>query len=86
MAKTENQKLKTLYVAKYFLDHSDENHPAVTKDIVDYLKDEYGIWVCPNGGKLKDTVFRVGHIGALTTEDNSTLISALQDLQRRSII
>ena len=39
MAKTENQKLKTLYVAKYFLDHSDENHPAVTKDIVDYLKD-----------------------------------------------
>jgi len=43
MAKTENQKLKTLYVAKYFLDHSDENHPAVTKDIVDYLKDEYGI-------------------------------------------
>ena len=39
----ENQKLKTLYVAKYFLDHSDENHPAVTKDIVDYLKDEYGI-------------------------------------------
>lgn len=43
MSKSENQKLKTLYVAKYFLDHSDENHPAVTKDIVDYLKDEYGI-------------------------------------------
>ena len=43
MARLENQKLKTLYVAKYFLDHSDENHPAVTKDIVDYLKDEYGI-------------------------------------------
>ena len=63
-------------------------HPltASANDIFNILKDEYGIWVCPNGGKLKDTVFRVGHIGALTTEDNSTLISALQDLQRRSII
>jgi aspartate aminotransferase-like enzyme len=30
------------------------------------LKDEYGIWVCPNGGEMKDTVFRVGHIGCLT--------------------
>lgn len=63
-------------------------HPltASANDIFNILKDEYGIWVCPNGGKLKDTVFRVGHIGALTTEDNTTLISALQDLQRRSII
>lgn len=44
MPKSENQKLKTMYVAKYFLEYSDENH-AVTakKDICDYLEDEYGI-------------------------------------------
>ena len=26
------------------------------------LKDEYGIWICPNGGEMKNTIFRVGHI------------------------
>ena len=40
MAKSENQKLKTLYVAKYFLENSDENHPVTAGDIVDYLKNE----------------------------------------------
>lgn len=54
--------------------------------IFEILKDEYGIWVCPNGGALKDSVFRVGHIGALTVEDNNTLISALKSLQERAII
>ena len=50
------------------------------------LKDEYGIWVCPNGGDMKDTIFRVGHIGALTKEDNTTLVNAFRDLQKRKII
>ena len=50
------------------------------------LKDEYQIWVCPNGGEMKDKVFRVGHIGALTIDDNSVLIDALYDLKRRNII
>lgn len=50
------------------------------------LKDEYGIWICPNGGELKNTVFRVGHIGALTHEDNTTLIEALKDLQKRGLL
>lgn len=63
-------------------------HPlnANAYDIFLKLKDEYGIWVCPNGGDMKDTVFRVGHIGALTHEDNSTLINALKDLQRRGLL
>ena len=43
MAKSENQKLKTLYVAKYFLENSDENHPVTAGDITDYLKNEYGL-------------------------------------------
>lgn len=50
------------------------------------LKDEYGIWVCPNGGDMKETIFRVGHIGALTLEDNTTLVNALRDLQQRGIL
>ena len=55
-------------------------------DIFTALKDEYGIWVCPNGGATKDTVFRVGHIGALTEEDNQTLIHALEDLAKRGLL
>lgn len=50
------------------------------------LKDEYGIWVCPNGGEMKDKIFRVGHIGALTTEDHNVLIHALDDLVRRGLL
>lgn len=55
-------------------------------DIFTALKDEYGIWVCPNGGATKDRIFRVGHIGALTTEDNQTLICALEDLGKRGLL
>lgn len=59
---------------------------ASAYDIFTILKDEYDIWICPNGGDLKETIFRVGHIGALTKEDNDTLIAAFKDLQRRGII
>ena len=63
-------------------------HPTTANayDIFLVLKDEYDIWICPNGGDMKDTIFRVGHIGALTHEDNKTLISAFKDLQKRGII
>ena len=49
------------------------------------LKDEWGMWICPNGGELADHVFRVGHIGALTAEDNAVLASALQELHKRGL-
>lgn len=55
-------------------------------EIFTTLKDEYEIWVCPNGGELKDKVFRVGHIGALTTADYDTLIAAFHDMQRRGLL
>jgi len=63
-------------------------HPlnASAYDIFTILKDEYGIWVCPNGGDMKDTIFRVGHIGALTKADYDTLISAFKDLQKRNLL
>ena len=50
------------------------------------LKDEYGIWVCPNGGELKDSVFRVGHIGALEKKDFDTLLNALDDMRSRGLL
>ena len=55
-------------------------------DIFMTLKDEYGIWICPNGGALKDKIFRVGHIGALTEEDHNVLIHALDDLVHRGLL
>ncbi len=55
-------------------------------DIFTALKDEYRIWICPNGGELKDTVFRVGHIGALTEKDFDTLIDAFLDMRKRGLI
>ena len=63
-------------------------HPTTAKayDIFLTLKDDYGIWICPNGGDMKDTIFRVGHIGALTHEDNNTLINALKDMQKRGLL
>lgn len=59
---------------------------ASANDIFLKLKDEYGIWICPNGGDLKDRVFRVGHIGCLTEKDFDCLIEAFADLQKRGFI
>lgn len=49
-------------------------------DIFLKLKDEYEIWVCPNGGDLKDKIFRVGHMGCLSFEDYDKLLSALKEV------
>ena len=63
-------------------------HPltASANDIFLVLKDEYSIWVCPNGGELKDSVFRVGHIGNLEKSDYDKLVNAFKDLQKRGVI
>ncbi len=50
------------------------------------IKDEYGIWICPNGGDMKDTVFRVGHIGCLKENDYDQLIDAFIDLREKKFI
>lgn len=50
------------------------------------IKDEYGMWICPNGGDMKETVFRVGHIGYLHKEDYDKLIAAFLDLREKKII
>lgn len=63
-------------------------HPTTASayDIFLKIKDEYGMWICPNGGDLKDKVFRVGHIGALTKADYDQLLDAFKDLQRKGFI
>lgn len=54
-------------------------------EIFEILKNQYGIWICPNGGNLKNKVFRVGHIGALNVNDNNKLICCLYDLHNNNI-
>ena len=63
-------------------------HPTTASafDIFLKIKDEYGMWICPNGGSMKDTVFRVGHIGCLTTKDYDKLIDAFIDLRKKGFI
>ncbi len=53
--------------------------------IVDKLKFDYGIWVNPNGGYLSNKMFRVGHIGNLSIQDNDKLIKALYDLHNEGV-
>ena len=60
------------------------NVPAY--DVFLTLKDKYNIWVCPNGGAMKDEIFRVGHIGALTTKDNDVLVAALNDMNAKGLL
>lgn len=55
-------------------------------DVFLTLKDKYNIWVCPNGGAMKDEIFRVGHIGALTTKDNDVLVAALNDMNEKGLL
>ena len=63
-------------------------HPTTQSayEIFMKLKDEYGIWICPNGGDMKDTVFRVGHLGCLTEADYDKLIAAFLDLREKKFI
>lgn len=63
-------------------------HPTTASayDIFIKIKNEYGMWICPNGGSMKDTIFRVGHIGYLSMKDYDKLINAFLDLQKKGEI
>lgn len=54
--------------------------------VFETLKNEYGIFVCPNGGEYKHRIFRVGHIGDISIDDINALLSAMNDLMHRDII
>ena len=49
-------------------------------DVFLKLKNEYDIFICPNGGELKNKVFRVGHMGHVTFADYDRLLSALKEV------
>jgi aspartate aminotransferase-like enzyme len=57
--------------------------PART--IVDRLDAEHGIVVAPNGGQLEAKLFRVAHMGNLTTGDVDLLIKALKQIFQSGI-
>jgi aspartate aminotransferase-like enzyme len=48
-------------------------------DIVNALEDGYKVMVCPNGGELKDVIFRVSHMGDMDKAYTDVLIDALYD-------
>lgn len=54
-------------------------------EVVKKLKLDYNIWVNPNGGELANKMFRVGHIGDLTINDNDKLIDALHELHNKEV-
>ena len=54
--------------------------------IFEIIKDEYRIWICPNGGDMAEKVFRVGHIGSISKEEIDTLVDAFKDLVKRGIL
>jgi len=47
--------------------------------IVKDLEDFYKVVVCPNGGDLKDKIFRVSHMGDMSIEYTKILVDALKD-------
>lgn len=63
-----------------------ENPSVDAHKIFEILKDEYGIWICPNGGEYAEKIFRVGHIGAMSEEQIDNLIDAFVDLQKRNLL
>ena len=91
-AQAEDFRKKIMGLPFEFISESPANgvtpvHPADADAyrIFEILKDDYNIWICPNGGDMKNTIFRVGHIGNLTHKDNTVLVEALRDIQRRGL-
>lgn len=53
---------------------------------VDRLDKGYNIWICPNGGGLADSVFRVGHMGNVHKEDYDVLVNALYKIAKEGAV
>lgn len=54
-----------------------QNHSAAK--IVADIKQQYQIELCPNGGELTHTLFRVAHMGNISHDDTQILLDALHD-------
>ena len=53
--------------------------------LFEILKNNYGIWICPNGGEMKDKIFRVGHIGDVKKSDYDTLVNSIKDVINKNL-
>lgn len=51
-----------------------------------HLKDNFDIFVTPSGGSLRDTLFRVGHIGNLSINDTEVLADALHKMNKEGLL
>lgn len=63
-----------------------KNKNVSAHKLFEIIKDEYNVFICPNGGEYKDKVFRVGHIGDIHFEDIDKLIEIFIDLVKRGIL
>lgn len=54
--------------------------------IVSCAKNDYKIWLCPNGGVLANEVFRVGHIGDISADDMNRLLEMFDELSSRGTL
>lgn len=52
------------------------------KAVIDKARETYGIWLCPNGGAYADDVFRIGHIGNISDENNRYLTKVLISMRK----
>ena len=52
-------------------------------ELFETLEEKYQIWICPSGGKYKDRLFRIGHLGQLEKRDYDQLISALKECMHK---
>lgn len=59
-------------------------HPTgkmAADEIYHYVKENYGVFLCPNGGDLAKKIFRVGHIGYVRKEDIDSLVDIFDELK-----
>ena len=50
------------------------------KEIFNYLKDRYGIYVNPTGGELENKILRISHLGNLKPKDYDDLIKKMKEI------
>lgn len=50
------------------------------KELFEKIKNEYKIWICPNGGDMAEKIFRVGHIGNISNSEIDCLINAFKEI------
>ncbi|MBE6105100.1 alanine--glyoxylate aminotransferase family protein [Anaerovibrio lipolyticus] len=77
------EKIKALPVSLPEFPLSNAITPIIFKEpiaykVFEFLKDKYGIFVNPTGGKMADYSLRIAHIGQTSKEDNTMLVEKIK--------